>query len=198
MRELNKFYFDDDTIEPQNDIVILRRLERLSVRMVGDIEVTSGNDAGFRLMRAEVVSLGPDAIGKGVEVGDIILYDAYAVFKTTYPICWLRFENIIVIEDLSIDRKFRVIGDAYALVYDTVDEVERNGLVLHDSESTKELFATIVAMGEQCMSPILSIGDYIMFISNERTIQFRYNGVLYFIVQSLDMLINNKNDEETK
>lgn len=84
-----------------NDQVVLKKLERYGARVVGTIIIPDDADAGFRLTRAEILSLGPVAEQRGLKVGNIVLYDHFSVTTLSHPIVVTKAENIIA----SINEK---------------------------------------------------------------------------------------------
>lgn len=46
----------------------------------GDILIPDKHYINIEMLRAEVVSVGPDAVSEGLELGDNVIYDRFAVF----------------------------------------------------------------------------------------------------------------------
>ena len=79
------------------DKVVIRKLENSSEnRMYGNIIVPMKSDRNAKMTKGEVISVGPAAVNRCIEKGDIVLYDTMSVYDNTKDIVITKIENVII------------------------------------------------------------------------------------------------------
>lgn len=79
------------------DKIVLKKLEDTNqMRMYGNIHIPAKSDANAKMTKGEIISIGPQAQNRCLEVGDIVLYDTMSVFDNTKETVITNIENIIL------------------------------------------------------------------------------------------------------
>jgi co-chaperonin GroES (HSP10) len=193
MLNSNSYNFDKK-LTPCNDIVVLRKLEEYPERKKGEIFLSRKVDAGYRLTKATVEDIGPDAKDKGIKKGDTVLYDTYAVYYPTYPICWTNFENIIALDDESTKEKFKPFGDYILLQFDKVEDSKQGDIILTGASRKLNNFARVLNLGNKVTRDDITIGSNVMFTSAVTEIVFQYGNEDYFLVKQENIVAINEDD----
>jgi len=77
--------------------VAIRKLEKSHEIIRDGIYIPETSDAGGRLCKGEIISVGNEASKDGLKIGDIVMFDPYSVFWDTYPMVVTNVENVILI-----------------------------------------------------------------------------------------------------
>ena len=89
----------DKKLRAQNNVIVIRKLEKYHTRKYGDIIVPETIHKGFNLCKGIVESVGPKATKDNIKVGMIVLFDHFAGHYLTDPIVCVNVENVICILD---------------------------------------------------------------------------------------------------
>lgn len=88
---------------PCNDCVLIRSLYNERSKEIGGIVLPQQyyKDENTKTAKGEIVAIGKDAKEKGLNVGDVVLYDKYSAFcrpgEKAGRVLITRFENILAV-----------------------------------------------------------------------------------------------------
>jgi hypothetical protein len=88
----------DKKLTATGDKIVIHKVEAYHTKKYGDIHIAEySQGAGHNLTKGTVVSIGPDAEYTGLNIGDSVLVDHFAIHYLTHPIACLSAENVICI-----------------------------------------------------------------------------------------------------
>jgi len=89
--------FNPTNITVFGNKVALKKIEVFHDRITPEgIIIPESVDAALRLNRANIIAIGKEAHDEtGLNVGDLVLYDSYAVFHDSHPVVVLKYDSII-------------------------------------------------------------------------------------------------------
>lgn len=170
----------DKQLKAKNDTVVLRKLEKYEEREEDGIIISMTTDANARLTEASIESLGDRCSESGLSEGDVVLYDAWSIYKKTYPVCWTALENVIVKLDDEFECGFKAVGEHVVLQFtETIEEDE--GIILTASAQKTSKWADVVACGTRNQDKV-EVGEKVLYSSDKRNIVFTNKGTEYILV----------------
>ena len=157
-----------------NNIVVLRKEELHRVRESNGIIVPDTVEKNCRTDAATVVSVGDTVTWKDLKVGDRVMFDTHSVFRTTFPICWVQFENVIA--KLDKDDNMDPIGDFLLVeeIQNTVKNQYEGLLEVPDSVKDETPFYKVLKTGPEVTKA--KIGDTILFRGDTSNIHVNLKG----------------------
>jgi co-chaperonin GroES (HSP10) len=164
----------DIEFQALNSTVVLKKELLHRVRESNGIIVPDTIEKNTRTDAATVVSKGEDVIWDDLKIGDRVMFDTHAVFRPTFPICWLQFENIIA--KLDKDDNMDPIGD-FLLVEEIQNTVknEYDGLLeVPDSVKDETPLYKVHKVGPLVTKAF--VGDVVMFRGDTSNIHINLKG----------------------
>lgn len=85
-------------MKPVGKKVLIKKYHESCInRKYGNIIIpTTPEDANMRLTKGEIISIGPEALNRCIEVGDVVLYDTMSVFDNDTDEVITNIENVII------------------------------------------------------------------------------------------------------